>query len=296
MTETIEESVGSPEEKVNLSLEAMLENMDPSATIEVIKCSICKNWVPRMIVRKHTEEHFENFVSNHMCDHCGRNFRDSNALRLHSKIHGEKTFQCQYCDKKFFSKTSLNTHESAKHTKKGHRFCDTCGESFSTGRGLESHMKAAHDIENRFQCKLCQRYFLTEDGFKAHEAQQACKSYYCAPCDRYFTCMSKLRKHEQNHSWHEQNMNKAFPCNLCSKSFTRLTRLTEHIRKVHDNPDPDGENVDRRNEAFVCHCGKSFAKETTFMKHRQTHIMELQQANPTYPESMFQMQHSLLTD
>ena len=51
MTEIIEEPGGLPEEKVNLSLEEMLENMDPSSTIEVIKCSICKNWVPRMIVR-----------------------------------------------------------------------------------------------------------------------------------------------------------------------------------------------------------------------------------------------------
>ena len=65
------------------------------------------------------------------------------------------------------------------------------------------------------------------------------------------------------------------------------------MRKVHDTP--DGENGDK-NDPFVCHCGKTFAKETTFLKHRQTHIMELQQSHPTYPESMFQMQHSVLSD
>ena len=280
----------APEEKVIMSMEDILERMDPAAMLEVIKCSICKNWVPRIVIRTHTEEHFENFVSKHMCDHCGRNFRDSNALRLHAKIHGEKTFQCEFCDKKFYTKTSLNTHEAAKHTTKGHRFCDNCGESFPTGRALESHMKAKHDIENRFQCKLCKKYYLTEEGLKAHEAQEACKEFYCEPCDRYFTCTSELKKHKKNHNAPNNQPGpgnkqiKPYPCNLCYKSYTRMYQLKEHIRKTHEKHDDDSS---AKSHQFVCHCGKTFSKETNYNKHRQAHLVELHQSQSSYQDSMF---------
>jgi len=247
-------------------------NVDSSmSTIEMMKCSICKNFVPRFDIRTHTEEHFENFTKHHICDFCGRNFRDGNLLRLHMKIHGEKTYHCEFCDKSFFSKQSLNVHESAKHTKKGFKFCDNCGQSFSTRRGLESHMKLKHKIENRFQCNLCRKYFLTEEGLKAHDIRDDCKNIKCDKCGKHFHSKKSLSRHMNGNNDCSGNSQeqKQFPCHLCGSSYTRLYQLKEHFKKKHDdNYEEEG------HKPFVCHCGKAFSKETNLTKHQATHIQE----------------------
>ena len=148
------------------------------------------------------------------------------------KIHGDKSYQCEFCDKSFFSKQSLSVHESAKHTKKDFKHCDICGESFSTKRVLESHMKLKHGVENRFQCAQCKKYFLTEEGLNLHELRDNCKHNQCSKCKRIFSCGSDMLRHQKaclNPKTEQEN--KQFHCHLCQKGFTRLTTLKEHFRR-----------------------------------------------------------------
>lgn len=252
--------------------------------IEMQKCSICKDFVPRFDIRSHTKDHFENFKEHHMCEACGRNFRDSTALHSHMKIHGEKTFQCEFCDRSFFSKQSLNVHESAKHTKKDFKHCDICGESFSTKRVLETHMKNKHGVENRFQCAQCKKYFLTEDGLKLHELKDNCKSNTCTKCDRIFSCGSDMIRHQKTCLNPKSEMeNKQFPCHLCGKGFTRLTTLKEHFRKRHEEGGQESEE-----KKFTCHCGKGFSHEKNLFKHRTTHYENIPSYPPFLHHSTFQ--------
>jgi len=185
------------------------------------------------------------------------------------KVHGDRTFQCEYCDKSFFSKQSLSVHESAKHTKKDFKHCEICGKSFSTQRVLASHMKQKHKVENRFQCKLCRKYFLTESGLRTHELQDTCQKNKCTQCGKIFTCVSDLVRHEKVHL-NPETENKQFPCHLCEKGFTRMTTLKEHYKKCHEDAEEGDDD-----KKYICHCGKSFAKENNFHKHKATHYQEM---------------------
>lgn len=69
---------------------------------------------------------------------CGKSFPVRWALKSHSKIHKEKQFSCNYCDKKFHQKVQLETHIKFKHLGISHN-CDNCGKQFENKYLLKYH-------------------------------------------------------------------------------------------------------------------------------------------------------------
>ena len=64
--------------------------LSEESVIELLKCSICKELVPRSEVRKHTANHFSK--TEHICEHCGKCFAQNFNLVNHMRIHtGELT-------------------------------------------------------------------------------------------------------------------------------------------------------------------------------------------------------------
>jgi len=49
---------------------------------------------------------------------------------------------------------------------------------------------------------------------------------------------------------------KTFTCEVCSKSFTRNSSMTRHLRSVHSQP-----------SSFSCVCGKSFGDKAQLKNH-----------------------------
>ena len=248
----------------------------PFTTIEMIKCSLCKEWCPKIDIRQHTMEHFDSgSTKHHVCDICGKKFKSGQEMKNHAKVHGEKEFHCSYCDRSYYSKQSLEKHESARHTKKDHKVCTHCGESFTTGRTLQSHMKKAHGIENRFQCTNCFTFFLTEQRFRSHDSSK-CKPYKCEICGKILGSQPALDQHVSGHGGRE----KIYSCELCETKFSLTQTLKEHMKRRHGNgamPQRIHKSEYRKPtvKPFLCHCGKKFALEDELIKHRASHFEQM---------------------
>ena len=257
------ESLKSPKEEQ--SEEALLA-LD-AETIELLKCSICKEIIPLVEVRKHTADHFASTLE-HICDTCGKSFKEGFALKNHMRFHtGEKPFQCAYCDRSFSIVESLRHHERIKHTKVGLQHCDTCGQQFASVRGLKSHMNLKHGIEDRYQCKWCGKYFQTTKGKEAHEDMGGCRNNKCEICGAYFDQARELKRHTNRY----HGTKKQFACKYCEYSCTRETNLNAHIRKAHTNGEPYKKPTNPHQQ-YPCHiCSKNFSTPTAFLAHLETH-------------------------
>lgn len=57
---------------------------------------------------------------NHVCDICGKRFKTSYGLSIHSRVHtGEKPFQCHLCGDEFISSGLLKLHQRKVHSENG---------------------------------------------------------------------------------------------------------------------------------------------------------------------------------
>ena len=233
------------------------------SVIELLKCSICKELVPRSEVRKHTANHFSK--TEHICEHCGKCFAQNFNLVNHMRIHtGETPFMCSYCEKTFRTKESCQDHEAIKHTKTGLKHCELCGDTFASTRGLKGHMHLKHGVEDRFQCKWCGGYWMSAEGHRAHEEAAPCKRNQCEECGKIFTQKKDLEKHGRTHLKKDKVFKKDFPCQLCEKAFSRVDSLRDHVRKNHP--------VAEFPLTFPCNfCGKIFSSSTEFIVHVEDH-------------------------
>jgi len=224
----------------------------------LLKCSFCKENVPKMFIKEHTEKHVKSPMKNHFCPHCGKSFTDKWKLNQHVTIHtGEKPHQCPTCEQSFRLKMSLKRHTEIVHTKLCLYSCDQCGESFNTKRGLQTHLETKHGIEVGFKCDQCNNRYLTEKGLEEHKQSDNCFKHCCHHCGKMFKIKSKLEAHAQSHL--DEKVYKA-SCHLCGKGFTAKTSLQEHER-MHLNL-----------KQFVCECGKAFNRKNGLIAHKKTHL------------------------
>ena len=77
-----------------------------------------------------------------VCPECGVQVQNtSNSIKLHKMVHDNIfPFQCEYCDKKFRTKTVLRNHLN-QHTGAVSFPCKFCSKSFSSKGGLWQHLK-----------------------------------------------------------------------------------------------------------------------------------------------------------
>lgn len=171
-------------------------------------------------------------VRRFICSVCEQDFCSNSELQLHKLIHGEERpftgdtcsskaskkrnkylkkrkqlyahedkHVCEYCDKISCKNTYLQTH--LKPPAGGEHFtCSVCGNMFRSRRSYRAHM-LIHCDGNPFNCKSCGKCFSRSYNFRLH-----CK-----------------RVHE---------MEQAFECSKCSKSFKLWVQLIDHKRVCNE--------------------------------------------------------------
>ncbi|XP_033339603.1 uncharacterized protein LOC117228050 isoform X2 [Megalopta genalis] len=165
----------------------------------------------------------------HVCQTCGKAFRQQNALYNHSRCHLPDTmknrFPCDQCDKRFSTKPNLVTHKRI-HSGVRNFTCDQCGKSFIQKGNLEAHF-LTHSADKPYSCTQCSKAFKTPLQLKKHETvHTGAKPHQCAVCGRTFREKGTLREHHRIHTGAMP-----FTCEFCGKCFRFKGILTTHRRQ-----------------------------------------------------------------
>lgn len=138
-----------------------------------------------------------------LCTECGRLFKQSSYLKVHTKMmHGAKqqALVCPVCSKEFRTPMALNLHTWNRHTDECNQMCGQCSRQFKTRQQLRRHHKAIHLNERPWQCSICMRRFSQLNNFKSHLRVHAGeRPYLCSVCNRSFTNFSSCRYHLLTH-------------------------------------------------------------------------------------------------
>lgn len=108
-----------------------------------IPCWICsKKCANKMALRAHLICHRD--VKKYQC-YCGKKFMYKISYTQHLKIHDNlREFQCNFCDFKALTKTHLQRHLRARHTKEKNHQCPHCHRSFAEKYNMKSHIRKQH--------------------------------------------------------------------------------------------------------------------------------------------------------
>ncbi|XP_018569478.1 zinc finger protein 669-like [Anoplophora glabripennis] len=226
-----------------------------SGGIFALKCHLC----PRIFKQKKFLNYHEKTAHStepikYKCDICGQTLRNRNVLMYHKLTkHGERKFECELCEKKFFTSNGLKTHVQS-HTQRNvaQCVCPVCGKTFHYKGGLFYHMKL-HTNERKYCCEFCDKKFYTLNAKKRHTlTHTGIRPYACKYCDKRFFSTGEGHKHEYLHTGV-----RPYSCQYCKKGFSSSYNMKVHLVS-HPGP-------------YACKfCDKTFVNMNVLKFHHRT--------------------------
>jgi len=187
---------------------------------------------------------------------CGGKFVHQRNLDRHESIHlWEKPFSCSFCDKKFYRKDLLKSHERCHKGKLPQ--CNLCRGRFVK---LKEHIANIHSTSNREHfCSVCKKGFRMITLVRRHMLTHTDeRNYSCQDCGARFPTKNQVKKHMVSHT-KETN----YICNVCGMKFSRASGLHGHMC-VHSGLKP-----------YSCEtCGRAFKRSGGLRKHWLIHTSE----------------------
>ncbi|XP_036337992.1 zinc finger protein 2 homolog isoform X1 [Rhagoletis pomonella] len=220
--------------------------------LDSIKCKQCGKHFRSQL---HLQRHHKNFhlTSTYTCHICNEKFENYTQMRFqyHVRQHGEKRFQCQFCEKSFHQKIHQINHERT-HTKEQPFRCDVCGKCYRQQTACREHM-LTHKDPTPFKCSVCQKGFTQRSSLRMHlrgHSQHSKKKsrFNCDLCGQTFSKEAQYEWHKLNHKSYCKEpttafgletqtthglTSKRFDCNICGKSFLKEKLLLLHERQYH---------------------------------------------------------------
>ncbi|XP_055525290.1 zinc finger protein 134 isoform X7 [Wyeomyia smithii] len=142
-------------------------------------------------------QQFPNLSRKRICPICGKNFeRNPFYLETHMKFHRkEKDFQCDQCEKAYFTKHDLRNHKSTVHS--SHTLlCGYCGKSFGTRQAFTRHQLIHDDSTNAYHCTFCPKSYPNAGSLKYHVMKHTGeKGSRCELCGHEFRFRYMLTQH-----------------------------------------------------------------------------------------------------
>ena len=116
----------------------------------------------------------------------------------------KKKYECEYCQRRFFTLSVLSQHIKNEHSEQW--------EDFDTKH-------------RQFACKICPEKFFSERTLGKHLTLFHQQYARCRTCGLVLYSPEKLRYHEKRHSLETDKPGK---CDLCEKEFSDPAKLTAH--------------------------------------------------------------------
>ncbi|XP_065083758.1 zinc finger protein 26-like [Ochlerotatus camptorhynchus] len=222
-----------------------------------IKCPECafRTCTGNGLYKHIKRSHMENTNTVYTSEVCGAKVKNirvfENHLRMHKAIE-EGRYTCEFCAKKFATKTRLKRHERI-HTNERPYQCHYCSKSFINETTFHAHERS-HTGE--FHCSDCDQRFPTRQRLDLHSyVHTDSKPYCCDVCGKNFRSKKNFAEHMAAHS----NI-RPYSCTVCGMSFVREWNMKQHMLKHSDAL------------TYVCHCGKKFRYRASLSKHEKIHM------------------------
>ncbi|XP_044197854.1 uncharacterized protein LOC122974068 isoform X1 [Thunnus albacares] len=205
------------------------------------------------------KRHLQTYQKTHECSYCGKSFFTVTGLNCHTTLHtGNRPFKCDVCHKTFAHLSSLNIHRWVHVEDKPHK-CDVCLKAFGLKAQLKAHMKV-HTGRDKYHCHVCGKCVYDVRSLTRHKATHSGERRYgCEVCGKRFKLADTLKSHAKIHTVRDR----PYLCHICCKTFLSNCGLTAHMR-THSDERP-----------FVCiMCSKGFLSNGELKVHMRVHTGE----------------------
>ncbi|CAI6357506.1 unnamed protein product [Macrosiphum euphorbiae] len=178
---------------VNTNIPKQLTSIDynksiiPSANTEMTNEYENKLSVPVNYKNNNLNNHVSksNKKKSIICLICNTLFAHLGALKSHMRIHGSKTYKCQYCYMQFDKKGICTMHEKTH--------CKSNLPEFTSNKATNISTKSG-----RFECNICMKTYSTSYNLKKHK-KNVHKVLDSTPLNSYDnTCLQKNKLIDEN--------------------------------------------------------------------------------------------------
>lgn len=231
--------------KITSNLQQQLKTWKINLDISDITCKICNE-------RQTTYENYLDHVTE------AHNIKIKKNLAHNIPIYKlDDEIRCLFCEEKFRLFGILVNHVQSVHCRSDH-ICEICGRGFTSRRCVENHVRNKHRTTT-LKCNECSKVFPNQRTLKYHiDSAHKKQMFRCAKCQENFPSSYKKKKHlaiAHNETSHQ------FPCDICSKVFTRNQDLVTHKSRVH-----------LKIKALSCEtCGFKVFNKDMLRKHQAKH-------------------------
>lgn len=251
------------------------------------------------------EELAERVFNSRRCTLCGRSYRSSRELAVHTTSHDDVRpgFTCSMCSGRFRASSGLKSHLQRVHSGDHPYFCELCGDRFVAPDERDNHVRQhAADLCSSCGVRLCRRPY---GGGSSESGPAACNvcylerlssrdgvqiigkttagnpvpersdaaitslplKYSCRRCGVKFTWLGSLRRHERRHAALDLQPESAahFQCSYCGRVFRQAGGLHRHILR-HVKPGA----LPSRSLCTCTLCGQRFCWKKSLARHLTT--------------------------